>query len=162
MRCSGERSRNIWKEKMRAHLVGRFWLRLMTRNKPLLVIWSDLPKHNDDICHVDDGNASWLNARTIERRGRGSAHVLLKEAEKIAALPGRDSCFKAMLYFEDIRIIRGDAKHGESFSELVRMPILIVEKWTQPLSNRRDQYIEDTWWDWCLAGILSDIAKTAS
>jgi len=145
-------------EKMRAYLRGAF-LAGGSINDPKtsryhLEIYSIYEEHNDDICQMM--NAFGLNARTIERR-KGYI-TYLKEAEKIADFLAVIHASKAMLHFEDIRIIR-DMRN--TANRLVNCENANINKVVNAATRQIEeiQYIEDTVGLDALPDKLSDIAK---
>ena len=119
-----------------------------------LEIYSIYEEHNDDICQMM--NAFGLNARTIERR-KGYI-TYLKEAEKIADFLAVIHASKAMLHFEDIRIIR-DMRN--TANRLVNCENANINKVVNAATRQIEeiQYIEDTVGLDALPDKLSDIAK---
>ena len=93
-------------QKCRSYLRGAF-LAAGSVNNPEssryhLEIYSNYEEHNEDICRML--NSFHLNARTIVRRNGYITY--LKEAEKIAEFLAVIGANRAMLHFEDIRIVR--------------------------------------------------------
>ena len=93
-------------QKERSYLRGAF-LAAGSVNNPEnsryhLEIYSNYEEHNEDICKMM--NHFHLNARTIVRRNGYITY--LKEAEKIAEFLAIIGANRAMLRFEDIRIVR--------------------------------------------------------
>lgn len=94
------------KQKKRSYLRGAFLAGGSVNNPESsryhLEIYSNYEEHNEDICRLmNDFN---LNARTIVRRNGYITY--LKEAEKIAEFLAVIGANRAMLKFEDIRIVR--------------------------------------------------------
>ncbi|MGO4929124.1 DNA-binding protein WhiA [Fundicoccus sp. Sow4_D5] len=93
-------------QKKRSYLRGAFLAGGSVNNPEAssyhLEIYSNYETHNDDLCHMmNDFN---LNAKTIVRRNGYITYI--KEAEKIAEFLAVIGANRAMLKFEDIRIIR--------------------------------------------------------
>lgn len=93
-------------QKMRSFLRGAFLASGSVNNPETsryhLEIYSIYEELNDDICQMM--NYFNLNARTLERRNGYICY--LKEAEKISDFLSIIGATNAMLYFEDIRIVR--------------------------------------------------------
>lgn len=93
-------------QKKRSYLRGAFLAAGSVNNPEAnsyhLEIYSNYESHNEDICTMmNDFN---LNARTISRRNGYITYI--KEAEKIADFLAVIGANRAMLKFEDIRIVR--------------------------------------------------------
>lgn len=93
-------------QKKRSYLRGAFLAGGSVNNPEAssyhLEIYSSYEDHNEDLCHImNDFN---LNAKTIRRRNGYITYI--KEAEKIADFLAVIGANRAMLKFEDIRIVR--------------------------------------------------------
>src|SRR5699024_1256303 len=93
-------------QKKRSYLRGAFLAGGSVNNTEAssyhLEIYSNYETHNDDLCQMmNDFN---LNAKTIVRRNGFITYI--KEAEKISEFLAVIGANRAMLKFEDIRIVR--------------------------------------------------------
>lgn len=131
------------KQKKRSYLRGAFLAGGSVNNPESsryhLEIYSNYEEHNEDICRLM--NDFHLNARTIVRRNGYITY--LKEAEKIAEFLAVIGANRAMLKFEDIRIVR-DMRN--SVNRLVNCETANLNKQIDASQRQIEaiRYIEDT------------------